>query len=213
MYVLHRSSAVSLLLRHVSWSALLSVLGMTAQAQAQIHWDSSAEVGVEKRFLRARPPATSDAGFGPVARVGVHFALLPLVRVGGYGSFSFSPVSNAAGRFFYGGGLEFRLVPPIRLPSIHAYVFTGIGYMGVRAGARDSAPVAGGSCIDVPLGFAMSYRVRKPVELGAALGTRFSGACRGSLYDDATPPAGARSAYVGTDIFALNLSFLLNVEL
>jgi hypothetical protein len=207
-------SPMSLLAPRSFYGVLACALAAAAPARAQVHWDSSAEVGVEKRFLNAKPAGAADAGFGPVARVGAHFALLPLIRVGGYGSFAFSPITGASARLLYGGGLELRLVPPIRLPSMHAYVFTGIGYMGARATARDGAPAAGGGCIDVPLGFALSYRVRKPVEIGAALGSRFSAACNGSLYNDsATPAPNARSPYAGTDIFALNLSLLFNVEL
>lgn len=192
--------------------ALGGVVCAPSTVSAQTHWDASAEAGIEKRFLRARPIGTPDAGFGPVGKVSAHVAFFPLIRVGGYGTFSFSPISDGPSRTLFGGGLEFRLVPPIRLPNLHAYVFTGVGYMAARSAKFETVPSAGGGCLDIPLGAAMAYRLRKPFEVGAALGTHFSAACSGSLY--AAPlVTSARNAYSGVDVFGLNLTAVLNVEL
>jgi hypothetical protein len=191
----------------------------TSPVQAQLHWDVAGEVGVEKRFLRARPPEGADAGFGPLARITGHVALLPLIRVGAYGAFSYSPVRTNGGRSFFGGGFEARLVPPLRLPDWHPYLFVGFGYTAVRVSAFDSAlgklPAAGGGCIDIPLGIGVTHRLRKPIEIGGVLGTRFSAACSGSAYsgDGRVTDSGNRILNSGTDLFGLYLGALLNVEL
>jgi hypothetical protein len=210
---------VSLLSLSIATVVAIACVLHASPARAQLHWDVSGEVGVEKRFLRARPPEGADAGFGPVGRVTAHVALLPLVRVGAYGAFSYSPVRTNGSRSFFGGGFEARLVPPLRLPDWHPYLFVGFGYTAVRVSAFESAlgklPAAGGGCVDIPLGIGVTHRLRKPIEIGGVLGTRFSAACSGSVYsgDGRITDSGNRILNSGTDLFGLYLAALINVEL
>jgi hypothetical protein len=212
-----RSPFLQSSLRSMRLRAACLVFACAGIAEAQLHWDTSADVGVEKRFLRARPADRNDAGFGPFVRAGAHVALLPLVRVGVYAAGSYSPVRGASDRAFAGGGLEFRLIPPVRFPPwiAHAYLYTGFGYSAVWATPKGGTALRGG-CFDLPVGFAATHRIRKPVEIGLALGTRFSIACNGSVFAEPQLSAGPLAPapeYLGRDIFALTASALLNVEL
>jgi hypothetical protein len=205
----------------------VSLAATTRPAFAQLHWDASGELGVEKRFLRARPAGGADAGFGPAMRLTAHIALLPLVRVGAYGGFSYSPVRTRGDRSFFSGGLEFRLVPPIRLPAWHVFLSLGFGYAAVHVAAFDvgasgqagqgagKLPGANGGCFDMPIGIGVSHRLRKPIEIGGTLGTRLSVSCTGSAYsgEGRRTDAGITVPNAGTDLFGLYGALLLNVEL
>jgi hypothetical protein len=211
--------------------ALLSTGLRAPEAWAQAHWDLGAETAIEKRFLRDLPPeGTGDAGFGPLVRVTGHVAFFPLLRVGLYGAFELSPVSGGPLRTQVSGGLDLRLTPPLPLGlrDFRPFLFFGAGYMRTFtpgsalkiAGAEVTTKAASGGCLDVPLGLGATYRVRKPFEIGAVLGTRFAALCSGDTYPDApkypsvSPPESAvlPRAALGKDIFALSLGLLANFE-
>ena len=61
MLALHR--------RSVAAAVFALVTSAPFAAQAQIHWDASAQVGAMKRFLVERPSGASDAGFGPMGEI------------------------------------------------------------------------------------------------------------------------------------------------
>jgi hypothetical protein len=208
------------------------VTSRTAHAEgAPLHWDLGAELGVEKRFLRDRPPVGSgDASFGPTFRGTAHLALLPLLRVGLYGSLGLSPVIDASTRFQWAAGADIRILPPLpfMMRDVRPFLFVGVGYL------RTSTPSfvarvpegevrtsgASGGCLDIPAGLGATYRVRKPFELGATLGTRFAAFCGGETYRDAPTyavPNVPDSRFVvraspGKDIFALSLGVIANFE-
>jgi hypothetical protein len=208
--------------------AALAWMAMASPAAAQVHWDMSAEVALEKRFLRSLPAGGNDAGFGPLFRATAHLALLPLARVGVYGALGLSPVSSGPLRTQFGGGLEARLVPPLGLTNIHPSLFVGVGYIRTVTPAYDVVNAQGGyhtnptsgGCLDIPLGLGATYRLRKPVELGLVLGTRFSAVCHGDSYpDNPTPtlPTTPNTTFtvpsaVGKDIFGLWLGAIVNFE-
>src|SRR5947207_803765 len=79
---------------------------------APLHWDASAQGGVMKRFLGARN-ITGNAGFGPMAQLEGHVALLPLIRVGAYLGHDISPMPDAiAARDLTWFGLHVKLMSP-----------------------------------------------------------------------------------------------------
>lgn len=197
-------------------------------AHAQVHWDVGLQGGVEKRFLD-RPDGGPNAGFGPIAQVSAHFALLPLVRVGGYFGHHISPTEGVAStRQLTFGGLRFKGMVPWVRGSARAWIFGGLGYSGAYApsyrGPKPTIAIpgaepyraqgAGGGFFEVPLGIGASYKVYKPWELFAELGGRVGFAHSGTLYDpgptmtiqNAGGPRSESRLPVGLDRFAIGLT-------
>ena len=198
-------------------ACVVVLLALPRAAHAQIHWDASAQVGVMKRVLTSRPAGGENAGFGPVAQLTGHLALLPLVRVGGYFGHDISPVGGErSARDLTWGGLRAKLMSPWPRGALRAWLFFGFGYAGVyaRSTSTPGAVVhgAGGSYFEVPFGFGASYKLRKPWELCAELGMRAGFGHRGSTYEAPGPTrssAGQADEHVppaGTDRFAIGLT-------
>lgn len=210
----------------------------TSSAQAQVHWDASAQAGVMKRTLANRPAGGKDAGFGPVAQLTGHVALLPLVRLGAYVGHDISPMGgDASARDLTWGGLRAKIMSPWPRGALRAWLFFGFGYAGVY-GRSTSAPRnfpgppgtpavradavvqgAGGSFFEVPFGIGASYKLRKPWELCAELGSRVGFGHRGSLYTDPGPQvsspgrADSNALPAGADRFAVGLTIGVLVDL
>lgn len=183
---------------------LLAVLASPREAAAQLHWDASVQVGAMKRFLAERPAGSEDAGFGPVAQLTAHVALLPLVHAGVYAAHDISPLGgHAAARNVTSGGIRGKMTIPLH-GNVRAWGFLGFGLAGVYAQSYDlpGFPVqggagtvardahvegAGGRFFEVPLGLGVSYKLRKPWELCAELGGRVGFGHSGSVYEDPGP--------------------------
>jgi hypothetical protein len=221
-----------------SASAGLVLALLPAPAQAQLHWDASAQAGVMKRALGDRPPGGADAGFGPAIQLAGHVALLPLVRVGVYAGHDISPMGGeTSARDLTYAGLRAKIMSPWPRGSLRAWLFLGFGYAGVYArstsaprlfpGAPGTPSVtsaavvdgAGGGFFEVPVGIGASYKLRKPWELCAELGVRPGFGHSGSVYE--APGPRLRSAGrpdgnalpAGRDGFAIGLTVGLLVDL
>jgi hypothetical protein len=211
------------------------VLSLSRSASAQVHWDVGAQVGAMRRIFIG---GTGDGGFGPVATVQGHVALLPLIRVGGYFSHDIAPTTDdAAARHVTSGGLRVKGNLPWLRGKVHAWVLLGFGYAGVYGPSyhqplnvvtsasptpvsRDALVTgAGGSHFEVPVGVGFGYRFRRPWELTLELGSRFGFGFSGSLYNDPgrfALPAGeapARLSPVGADSVAPFLVLGLSLDL
>lgn len=236
-----RSRRRRLVFANVVLSGLLSFFCVfffgERDARAQLHWDASAQVGVMKRFLGDRPPATDDAGFGPTGQLTGHLALLPLVHLGGYFGHDISPLpGDAAARNITFGGLRARGMLPWVRGSMRAWIFAGFGYAGVYSrsydttftivdggGVAERRPVhvhgAGGSFFDVPFGIGASYNLFKPWALCAELGVRYGFGHTGSVYEPPGPQVrvegfpGQNVVPAGLDRFALGLTLGVMIDL
>lgn len=186
-------------------------------ASAQIHWDASAQIGAEKRFLSNAPPGGPDAGFGPTATLNAHLALLPLLRVGGYFGYDLSPMGGDLGARDLGwGGVRAKILSPWPRGKTRAYVFAGLGYEGVYARSSTSQGVtregAGGGFFEVPFGLGASYTFWKPWAFVAELGMRAGFASHGSVYEAPGPTIRAPGSLPsnalpsGEDRFAIGLT-------
>jgi hypothetical protein len=206
-------------------------------SSAQIHWDASAQLGVMKRVLSGRPSGAGNAGFGPVAQLTGHVALLPLVHVGGYFGHDISPLDgDAAARQITFGGLRAKGMLPWPRGSTRVWIFAGFGYAGVYApsyqtsftitdGSGASAPHrvrvegAGGGFFEVPFGFGASYKFFKPWELCAELGARAGFGHSGSVYEPPGPRvtvpglASQNATPAGLDRLAVGLTVGVLIDL
>lgn len=219
--------------RRSRWHVAVLLAGLAflfpRASHAQLHWDAALQAGVEKRFLD-RPDGGPNAGFGPIAQVSVHVALIPLVRVGGYFGHHVSPTDGIAStRQVTFGGLRFKGMVPWVRGSARAWIFSGFGYSGAYAPSyRGPTPTilipgatpyrvegAGGSFFEVPFGIGASYKVYKPWELFAELGGRAGFGHSGTLYEPGPRYAGYPSgpstliegrAPAGLDLFAVGLT-------
>ena len=213
-------------------SSALALL-VTAPAGAQVHVDVGAEVGIMKRFLGGRLSGNPDAGFGPVAEIHAHVALLPMLRVGAYVEHDISPISGVSKRQITSGGLRAKWLPPfVRTDKYYTWAFVGVGYAGVYMpsfhtqvpSSSDPTRVVDGSIggstgsfIEMPLGVGFAYKLRKPWELTVELGSRIGFFHGGAAYDG---PTGSAPGYPvltadgpGKDVFALSLSVGINLDL
>lgn len=174
---------------------------VAARASAQIHWDASAQVGIEKRVQDNAVPGTS-AGFGPVGQLSAHLALLPLVRAGAYFAQDISPMSGTiAARDFTSFGVRAKVLSPFKAGNLAPYLFAGFGYsivyarsyhttLNIQNGAPGQAGTptdvlvngAGGGFFEVPLGLGASYKLWGPIALAAELGVRIGFGHSGSNY-------------------------------
>jgi hypothetical protein len=197
------------------------------ESHAQVHWDAAAQVGATKRFLSDRAAGSGDAGFGPVAQLSAHLALLPLVRVGAYvgHEISMGP-DDAAARQITFGGLRAKGMAPWVHGRARAWVFAGFGYAGVYGPSyvtESNPPIriqgASGGFFEVPLGIGASYKVFKPWELCAELGARVGFGHTGALYEAPGPTAlvpgvGPQSTVpAGLDRIAIGLTIGVLVDL
>lgn len=203
--------------------AVASVLLLTTESAAQLHWDASAQAGVNKRFASD----AADPGFGPVAQLNGHVALLPLVRVGGYFGHEMSPVDvDAPWRQITFGGLRVKGMLPWVRGSARAWIFTGFGYARTYApsyqyvwpvsNATARVQGAGGGFFDIPFGLGASYTFFKPWALCAELGGRFGFGHTGKVYEKPDPQTLLNltrySRTDGLDRFALGLTVGILVE-
>jgi hypothetical protein len=208
---------------------IASLLGLAlviapASAQAQIHWDASAQVGVMKRVLGDRPPGGKDAGFGPAGQLTAHVALLPLVRFGAYFGHDISPMGgDVSARDLTWGGLRAKIMSPWPRGDLRAWLFVGFGYTGVyaRSTVRGDTVIhgAGGSFFEVPFGIGASYKLRKPWELCAELGARTGFGHTGSVYGAPGPRVSSPGAAdtnalpAGADRFGIGLTIGILADL
>jgi hypothetical protein len=176
------------------------------EAEAQVHWDAVGHVGVLQRF-----PNDLDGRPGPTGMLAAHVAILPLLRAGVYLTGDYAPVANAPERFVFSGGFRAKLLSPWpSSPHFRAWLFGGIGYALLNApgvtvvpsGPTSETAGAGvasqGSFAEVPVGIGFGYRLRRPWELQAELGTRFGFAFGGTYFDAAPATSGAPGRQTST---------------
>jgi hypothetical protein len=224
--------------RHVVvWAAfvgtLVEMLLIAPPAQAQLHWDASAQVGAMKRVLGNRPTGGSDTLWGPAAELTAHIALLPLVRVGAYFGHDISPFDgDASARDITWGGLRAKIMSPWPRGDGRVWLFFGFGYAGVYQrstsksesfpGPAATGPMAvvtttqtvhgaGGGFFEVPFGIGASYMLRKPWQLCFEIGGRAGFDHTGSVYGAGPGRTGGGGAPgnvppAGTDGFAIGIT-------
>jgi hypothetical protein len=187
-----------------------------------------------KRFLSSRDNGLADAGFGPVFQLEGHIAILPLLRAGAYVAHDSSPVAGISARQTTSAGLHLRLSSPWPRDPWRVWAFAGLGYAStyapsyhtaLRLSADPTQPAtdasvqgAGGAFFEVPLGVGVAYKLRKPWELMAELGTRIGFGFNGSVYTSGAVafPVGSPSQEIvpsGNDSFAIFLSLGISLEL
>jgi hypothetical protein len=172
-----------------------AVLLSSSFARAQVNSDAGLSAGVMKRFTTSTPGGVAQPGFGPVVDLRGHLAVLPMLRVGLYAAYDWSPVAGEAARSFVTGGLHVKLTPPLLPTPWKTYLFTGFG-----AGYVDGA--ATGGLLEVPLGLGLARKLGSGLawELFAELGGRFGVATFGPVYE------ATHAGFAGADSFALSLS-------
>ena len=212
--------------------ALVAMLLVATPAQAQLHWDASAQVGAMKRVLGNRPSGGDDTLWGPAGQLTGHIALLPLVRVGAYFGHDISPFDGkASARDITWGGLRAKIMSPWPRGDGRVWLFFGFGYAGVYQrststtlgfpGPAATGPMAvttttqtvhgaGGGFFEVPFGIGASYMLRKPWQLCFELGGRAGFDFAGSVYGAGPRVTGAGASGnappAGTDGFAIGLT-------
>lgn len=185
--------------------ASLLLLVPTA-AHAQLHWDASAALGVEKRFLANRPAGVDDAGFGPAVQLAGHVALMPLIRAGLYAGYAISPLGgDAAARDMIPFGMRFKIMSPFPRGETRAWLFLGFGYTLVSARryettiatptgigtattpSKVTVESAGGGFLGVPVGLGLSTQLFESLHLFGELGAHIGFAHNGSVYEAPGP--------------------------
>jgi hypothetical protein len=222
------------LLFSIPVSLFTAILFAPRPASAQVHWDIGADVGAMKRFFTSGPDGGSSPGFGPTMELHAHFALIPLVRVGAYVSHDISPLSSIPARQITSGGLHLRINSPWPSGKWHGWLFAGFGYAGVYApsyhgsfsnpGDPNAPPAAdvfvegsNGNFFEVPLGVGVAYKLARPFELTASLGTRLGFGFTGDVYNARAghtlnqPPLDVEAA--GNDALALFATLGVSFEL
>lgn len=230
-----RPFATSVPLLFFSFVVLAGLLLAPRAAQAQLHWDASAQVGGSKRFFLG---SGKDPGFGPGGQLAAHVALLPLLHVGGYFAYDMSPLpGDQATRNVFSGGLRAKGMLPWVRGGARAWIFTGLGYAalyspsytrtfevpdptGTSTVARQgTVHGGGGTFFEVPLGIGASYKLFPPWELSAELGARFGFGHSGTVYDqpglgiDIDNYGTERAQPAGFDRFALGLTVGVLIDL
>jgi hypothetical protein len=199
-------------------------------AQAQLHWDAGAEVGVAKRFPSGGEAGASSPSLGPAFELQAHVALVPMLRVGAYAAQDVSPVPGAGVRTYWEGGLHAKVTPPLLSAPWRAYAFAGFGYAYTYAASHRGVPPGGaaevlfagvsGGMLDAPVGLGIGARAPGAMRswvVFAVLAGRFGVAFYGPMYAGGAPPSVAGGAsgpalFLGKDSFALSLSVGLSLE-
>ena len=167
-----------------------------------------------------------------------HVAVLPLLRAGLYLSHDISPELST--RQVTSFGARAKLTPPILCGPWRAWAFLGFGYSLVYSPSYhhtyDISSGAGqpqvptdvavdglwGTFFEIPVGIGLGYKLQKPWELTAELGTKIGFGFSGDLYcGDTTCPPNASAppnpplliAPVGYDTLAVYLAVGVSLDL
>ncbi|MBI5536308.1 MAG: hypothetical protein HY898_26535 [Deltaproteobacteria bacterium] len=174
------------------------VLGASRDARADTPWDLGLGLGPMKRFLAVRTPGGEDAGFGAIAEVRGHVAVLPSLRLGGYVSHDISPLAPGAARQITSLGPRVKYMP-VSKSTIRWWAFTGLGYSHAIAPSYHQTlqlPFSGqlrpsdvkvdtvsGGFLEVPLGVGMGAQIARLWMLEAELSGRIGFGHHGGAYD------------------------------
>ncbi len=139
-------------------SVVLAALVSARGAFAQIHWDLGVQAGLMQRGL-----TEGVRSLGPAFEVHGHVALVPLVRVGAYGAYDFSPV-GAGTTHLASFGARGKVTFPWRPTRL--WVFAGVG-QAVVFGTHT------GHFLEVPVGVGLGVPLRSRWQLYGELGGRF----------------------------------------
>jgi hypothetical protein len=204
-----------------------SVLALSGAAGAQaVHYDLGASVGVSQHVQTDIEDGNANPGPGVVGEIQGHIAAAPMLRVGLYALYDYSPRSGEPARNFFGGGLSLRILPPIfRTRCTFWWIGLGLGYEEVTAAGFNttvtnsstnaaenvSFPATTGGELEIPLSIGVARRIKKPLVLFAEIGTRFGVASFGDYYAgrpgvDTSSNTDLLAFAPGNDTFAFFLS-------
>jgi hypothetical protein len=164
-----------------------SLLLRPEAARADVRWDLGLEEGAQKRVLVSKPAGGEDAEVGTTLDVVAHVSLVPLVRLGLYGHYDVSPLSDGAGRDVFSGGIDARVLSPWPQGPLRLYARLGVGEAGTTVLSHEApggsfVGAASGVFTEVPIALGLQYRVDRRLALNAELGTRLGLGFAGTAY-------------------------------
>jgi hypothetical protein len=174
-----------------------SLLAFSSTARAQVHYDVGASGALGYHVQTDVLDGNSNPGLGFVGELQAHVAVAPMVRVGLYALYDYSPRSGQPARNFLGGGLSLRILPPVfRTRCTFWWIGLGLGYEEVSSGGFSttitnsstnaaetvSFPSVTGGELEIPLSVGVARRIAKPFVLFAEIGVRFGIASFGDYY-------------------------------
>jgi hypothetical protein len=206
-------------------SLVVVALGLAASTRARaegarVHWDLGGQVGALQRLRRDLPEGESLPTLGPSAELQAHVAVLPMFRAGVYATFDASRATGAGRpwREYVGGGLRFKVTPPLLRRPFRAWVYAGIGgewavqpsftvpgAMPASAGGNVVAGAQGG-ILELPFGVGFGWAPWEASSswLIAEAGARAALLEGGTLYDSSV--CLCRRPFDGKESFAVGLS-------
>jgi hypothetical protein len=183
------------------WAAILALpLAWSGRAAAQVRWDLGVLAGVTDRFTsgdRAAPAPTP----GPSAEVHAHLAVLPMLRVGPYAAFDWSPASGAPARQIYAAGLRAKVAVPVLSAPWRAWAFAGAGFADAYTPVKPRSQSI--AMVELPFGMGLGHKLHGPWEIVAELGARLVVA-RAAIQTADT--GGSAAPLVRDDLLAVSLS-------
>jgi hypothetical protein len=211
MRVLSAARPASLALAVTLIASVASVASREGEAQAQVHWDVGAQVGVMQRVQTGGSGDSPGPIPGPVGEIHAHVAVVPMLRVGPYLAHDLAPYAPSAdlpARQITEGGLRAKLAPPLLSGPWHLWALLGLGYARAywpshTVGGGASVGGIEGDILDLPVGVGVGYRLRgprDPWEVTAELGGRVGLAFFGAMYSDAPRDSFALSLTLGVSL-------------
>lgn len=182
-----------------------------------------------QRVATDRDPGAPSPEPGPVAELDAHMAVLPLLRIGPYLGYGFTPMSQGVPqRQDAAAGLRAKVTPPVLSLPWRTWAFAAVGYAATyershlvaipslpdngasMLSPRAGVPGQGGGSLEGRLGIGLGYRLSRPWDVFAELGARVGLVFFGSVYDRGA--CGCDAPFAGKDSFALSLTLGLSLN-
>jgi hypothetical protein len=169
----------------VAAAGVLVAFSLSHEARAQLRADVGLLVGANKRFSANAPASVSQPGFGPSAELHAHVALMPLVRIGVYGGYEWSPVDPYPARHLIRTGLQLHVRSPFLQRPWRMWLSLGFGPVFAFGPADAAAGVSAewGRFLELPVGLGLARRVWGKWEVMAEVLARPAFAQGGALFD------------------------------